>query len=852
MRAIAVVLIALLVCTVGPAVAQVPDSGLPGLPGADDGGGGGEPREHVVVSFDDTPIVTDLYLPEGASETSRVPVVLAGHGWGLNRDIALGSTTDTLLAAGYAVVSWDARGFGQSGGTVQVDAPSFEGQDTSAIIDWVAQQPEILLDAPGDPVLGMVGASYGGGIQLATSTFDNRVDALAPEITWNDLNRALQPQGVLKIVWQSALFGLGATTGTVLGLDPSSPAGPQPGTVPPELTEALVQAGTANEFDSELTQYFSERSFVDYNPSGRLDIPTLLLQGSVDTLFTIDEAVDTYYFLREQDTPTKLVVFCGGLDAAASGGAVTHGQCPTFYEPAGDRERMDDLILRWFDRYLRDLPVDTGPAVEYRTNTGDWHRADAWPPPATQRMTVPIEGTAFSPGAPGNGFGIGATPAPPGSPTAYTTAPDLPSVAGRQVEVVGQPIARLDATGTGMGAHLYARLVDTVAGELSAGGSAVNNQETPMRLGELGTQPQELLQPMVNAAYSYARDSPVTVQIDTQSLIYTFPRTGPAQVGLEGEVTIPYRTLVTDRVGGPSRIGTAAELSRDSVLSAQTVVIATGADYPDALAGGPLATSLAAPLLLTDPESLADQAKREIGRLGATNAVLLGGTDVLPDGIATELTDMGLTVDRVAGDNRFATAAAIADRLDSTTAYVVEGINADPARGWPDAVSAATPAAESGAPVLLTSKDDLPQATVDTLADGGITDVVIVGGQAAVSADIERQIADAGYRVTRLAGANRFATSAAVASQNSAARVVVAATGGNWPDALAAASAAAAWDAVLVLVDGQNPARSPETTKVIEDRAYDRLVLAGLTSAINDPSARVLSQAADRGTPPSN
>ncbi len=226
------------------------------------------------------------------------------------------------------------------------------------------------------------------------------------------------------------------------------------------------------------------------------------MQRSVDTLFTIDEAVDTFEVLRAAGTPTKLVVFCGGLDAATTGGAVTHGQCPTFYEPAGDRERMDDLVLRWFDRHLRDMDVDTGPTVEYRTNTGDWHRADTWRPAATQTMTVPLEGTAVSPSTPGSGLGILAIPAVPGSPTAITVEAD--PVPGRQVEVVGQPQMQLDVTGTGLGAHLFAKLFDSTQGELPLGGSAVNNQETPMRVGPLSAEPQTVAQPLVGAAYTYA------------------------------------------------------------------------------------------------------------------------------------------------------------------------------------------------------------------------------------------------------------------------------------------------------------------------------------------------------------
>jgi ABC-2 type transport system ATP-binding protein len=837
----AVVLAALLALPAG-AGAQVP------APSQDEAAG---PRTTAVTSFDDTPIVTELHLPAGASAETPAPVVLSGHGWGATRSTALGSTTDRLLAAGYAVAVWDARGFGQSGGTVQVDSPEVEGRDVSAIIDWLAEQPEILLEAPGDPVLGMVGASYGGGIQLATGTFDPRVDALAPEITWHDLNRALQPQGVLKIVWQSALFGLGLTTGTVAGLDPSGPAFPQTGTVPPELFDALVQAAAANEFDEELTAYFAARSFPTYGPTGLLDVPTLLMQGSVDTLFTIDEAVDTYRDLLDRAVPTKLVVFCGGLDQAGTeGGAVTHGICPTSYAPAGDRARMDDLVVRWFDRHLRGLPVDTGPPVEYRTNTGDWHRADTWPPPRTAEIEVPLVGTAASPGTPGDGAGIFATAAPPGSPTAVTVGVAATDLAGRQLEVVGQPHLSADVTGTGLGAHLYARLVDPTVGEVPGTGSAVNGQETPVRVGELSADPIAVEQPMVGAAYTYAPDAPLTVQVDTQSLMSTFPRTGPAQVELDATVTIPYRTLVVDRVGGPDRVATAAELSRDSVVGTDTVVLATARDYPDALAGAPLASALGAPLLLTGPDGLADQARREVLRLGATQAVLLGGEAVLGRAVADDLAALGLTVRRVAGADRFATAAAIAAELPSTTAYVVEGIDDDPARGWPDAVSAAAPAAATGAPVLLTATDALPPATLDALAAGGVTDVVVVGGEAAVSGDVEGALADAGYAVTRLAGQDRYATSAAVAGQDRSARVVVAATGRDWPDALAAASAAAAWDAILVLVDGRVLDRSLPTLELVDARAFDRLVLAGLESAIDRGGADRLAAAADRGTPP--
>src|SRR2546430_1156773 len=105
-------------------------------------------------------------------------MVRVGPGWGVPRDTNPDSQTaeafgaiglGPLRAAGYNVLTWDPRGFGQSGGTVEADSPDFEARDASALISYVARQPEAQLDRAGDPRVGMAGASYGGGIPLATA-----------------------------------------------------------------------------------------------------------------------------------------------------------------------------------------------------------------------------------------------------------------------------------------------------------------------------------------------------------------------------------------------------------------------------------------------------------------------------------------------------------------------------------------------------------------------------------------------------------------------------------------------------------------------------------------------------------
>lgn len=121
------------------------------------------------------------------------------------------------------------------------------------------------------------------------------------------------------------------------------------------------------------------------------------------------------------------------------------------------------------------------------------------------------------------------------------------------------------------------------------------------------------------------------------------------------------------RYAGGSRAGTSADVSANLwEEGADTVVIANGDDFPDALSGAPLATSLDAPLLLASRDSLDPTVEDELERLGASTAVLLGGTAVLSEELEEVLDDAGIrTVERIAGGDRFATAAAVAGALEA-------------------------------------------------------------------------------------------------------------------------------------------------------------------------------------------
>ena len=103
------------------------------------------------------------------------------------------------------MLTWDSRGFGQSGGTVTVDYKDNEGRDVQALIDYLAKQPEAQLDGPGDPRVGMHGASYAGGIELVAAGIEPRIDAIAPDIAWHSLLTSLYKEETVKGGWALAL-----------------------------------------------------------------------------------------------------------------------------------------------------------------------------------------------------------------------------------------------------------------------------------------------------------------------------------------------------------------------------------------------------------------------------------------------------------------------------------------------------------------------------------------------------------------------------------------------------------------------------------------------------------------------
>jgi putative cell wall-binding protein len=309
------------------------------------------------------------------------------------------------------------------------------------------------------------------------------------------------------------------------------------------------------------------------------------------------------------------------------------------------------------------------------------------------------------------------------------------------------------------------------------------------------------------------------------------------------------------RVAGSNRVLTAVEVSKAARSTARTVVVVPEGSHVEALVAAPLAGLVDGPVLLSGPAGLDDAVAGEVRRLGARNAYVIGRAEQLSTVTEDDLRAAGVqNLARIAEPDPYALSAALARELASypevdgfERVFLALGEHADPSRAWPDALSAGALAAAVQAPVLLTRGEELPPAIARVLADLRPRLVQVVGGAAAVSEAVSSAAGEAaGAVVTRLAGANRFATSVAVAraavDAGLAAPRVWAATGHAFPDALAAGPAAARLGAPLVLVDGRRAGGAPEPEAWLADetrRIEEGIVVGGVAAVSEDVRAHL-------------
>ncbi len=459
----------------------------------------GVPHDFTMTSFDGTRIRFHWYPLD-----HEAPTVLMGPGWGsagatessgtgLFGDAPIG----VLHEQGYHVLTWDPRGFGQSTGAIEVDSAAAEGRDVRRLLDWIAAQPDVQLDRRSDPRVGMVGGSYGGGIQLVTAATDCRVDAIVPTIAWHSLATSLHKADTVKLGWSGILYSAAASR----NLDP-------------HITSAYESGKATGVISDEDAAWFRSRG-----PGAlvaRITAPTLLIQGTVDTLFTLDEAVTNYGILRAHGIPTAMLWYCGG-----------HGTCRT---DAGDAARPQAATNAWLQRWLkRDTSVTTGPRIDVIDQHGTRFTAPDWPlalgTPLVASGTGTLDLTEQSGSAPitasGNGPIDGVAAAI--TPSRATGAVEVKLTATRPVTSIGAPRLTLRYSGTTPAGErptrVFAQLIDETTG------FALGNQVTPVEV-TLDGKPHTTTVPLEMISHTIAKGETVTLQLIATTPAYAPPRLG--------------------------------------------------------------------------------------------------------------------------------------------------------------------------------------------------------------------------------------------------------------------------------------------------------------------------------------
>ncbi|MEQ7125020.1 alpha/beta fold hydrolase [Actinopolymorpha sp. B11F2] len=488
-----------------------------------------------------------LYRPASVTADRPAPAVLLAHGFGGTKESVDGQ--GRLLAGhGYVVLTWTAQGFGRSGGRIHLNSPDYEVTDARQLLDWLARRKDVRQDAPGDPRVGVVGSSYGGALALLLAGHDRRVDAIVPQATWNDLGRALFPeasgggpaQGVFKRVWAGWLYAAGfGGRGSLPVLAPvpgddslSRPSGllalampadqaragrAAPDQVPdhsrtpaPAVGGAAVGCGRfavpvcrmyqraavtgrADPATVSLLARSSPASVVE-----RIRAPTLLVQGTQDTLFPLAEADANAVAIRSSRTPVRVMWFSGGHDAGAGS--------------ALDQTRLRRLTVRWLDHFL-------GGTAEHRAGKRPrksfaFSRITGIDYDDFAVRTLGLYAPAGYPGmdgdAPAREVRLSGEPGqvanpPAGMPAAMSSVPGLGALSGvsltrvsldmpgqfvsydsalldQPVDVTGAPTVRIRAASSSGTAVLFAKVYDVAStGVTELPGGAV----APVRLHDL-------------------------------------------------------------------------------------------------------------------------------------------------------------------------------------------------------------------------------------------------------------------------------------------------------------------------------------------------------------------------------
>lgn len=297
------------------------------------------------------------------------------------------------------------------------------------------------------------------------------------------------------------------------------------------------------------------------------------------------------------------------------------------------------------------------------------------------------------------------------------------------------------------------------------------------------------------------------------------------------------------RLSGKNRTATSVVISKEGFINSEFVVIASGENYADALAGVPLAYGYDAPVLLVSNNSSDKAVYDEIERLGATDIFILGGKAAVGADVQERLENMGCTVQRVSGKTRYETAVEIAITVINNDSECEEVFFVC-AENYPDALSVSNVAALNGDPILFIGKNgELNSTVAEFIRERGVKKATIIGGTGAIGAAAEGNIKACGVEnVERIYGKDRYATCLEILRKYDGwmyAKTLCIATGENFPDALAGGAFSVNLGAKLLLVDNKSlsEAQIEYIADIANERGWNMMYVFGGSGVVSDEIA---------------
>jgi ABC-2 type transport system ATP-binding protein len=360
----------------------------------------------------------------------------------------------------------------------------------------------------------MVGESYGGGIQFAAAEQDCRIDAIAPTIAWNSLTTSLFKNQTPKAGWDNILMSVASSA----RLDP-------------EITASDKLMNATGRTDAKATAFFASRGPVQY--LFKVKTPTLILQGTVDDLFTLDEGIANYEALKKQGATVSMAWFCGG-----------HGVCLT---NPGSAVAVGPLSLAWMEHYVAEqTSVKVLKGFTFVDQNGTSYEASKYPLPKGAPIVSAGSGTLVLAATGGSGpptLPVNSQAANAVDVVAYsvTPAPAANSVnitvpLTRDAVLVGAPTLSFTYSGNDPSGErptrVFAQLVDR------ATGIVVNNQITPIPV-TLDGRTHSLTIPMETIGYTATSGTSLELQLVATTVAYITPRLGGSVTFSHVKVSLP-------------------------------------------------------------------------------------------------------------------------------------------------------------------------------------------------------------------------------------------------------------------------------------------------------------------------